>query len=234
MSLRISVVIPVAEGDASWRALLPDLAELTVDDEIILSSESSLAEEMRVLADSVGLKPAMHWVPSCQGRARQMNKGAHVSEKEFVWFLHCDSKVRPHVIGKLRQSLVTHPNSVHFFDLKFLKDGPWLTVANGYGAWLRSHFFRLPFGDQGFCMHRDIFRRLGGFLEDVPYGEDHLLIWKTHQLGIKLRPIGISLYTSARRYRTDGWLRTTSRHLTLTAKQAAPEFARLLRSRFLT
>jgi hypothetical protein len=67
---------------------------------------------------------------------------------------------------------------------------------------------------------RTLFERLDGFDEHASYGEDHLLVWAAHHAGVPVVPVGASLRTSARRYRERGWLRTTLRHLLLTARQA--------------
>lgn len=227
----ISVVIPVAEGDDAWRDLLPCLRTLTKEDEIILSSKISLKEVLEREVKKNGITCSTHWAPSDAGRARQLNTGARWARCEFLWFLHCDSKVDETAIRRLRMSIERRPRAIHFFDLKFMNDGPWLTVSNGYGVWLRSHVFRLPFGDQGYCMHRETFAELGGFCEEAHYGEDHLLVWKAHQSRVKLGCVGAPIYTSARRYRSQGWLKTTARHLALTVRQATPEFVRLILGR---
>jgi GT2 family glycosyltransferase len=89
----------------------------------------------------------------------------------------------------------------------------------------------MPFGDQGFCLRREIWERLGGFDTHASYGEDHLFVWKARRAGVPLRPTGGTLRTSARKYQERGWLRTTARHLHLTATQAFPEWLKLVRAR---
>ena len=229
--MAISVIIPVAEGDEAWKDLLADLQSLTEEDEIILSSKKSLKEELESEAERFGLTCRLHWTPSQIGRAKQLNTGARHAKSDFFWFLHCDSKLSQAAIEKLKTSLERKSKAIHFFDLKFLKDGPWQMLSNSYGAWLRSHLFRLPFGDQGFCMHREVFSGLGGFCENARYGEDHLLIWKAHQSRIKINCVNAPIYTSARRYHSQGWFKTTARHITLTVRQATPELVRLIRMR---
>jgi hypothetical protein len=48
---------------------------------------------------------------------------------------------------------------------------------------------------------------------------------------VPLRPTGGTLRTSARKYREQGWLSTTTRHLQLTALQAVPEWLKLVCAR---
>jgi GT2 family glycosyltransferase len=102
---------------------------------------------------------------------------------------------------------------------------------NQLGSWMRSHLGGMPFGDQGFCLRREIWERLGGFDTHAAYGEDHLFVWKARRAGVPLRPTGGTLRTSARKYREQGWLSTTTRHFQLTALQAIPEWLKLVRAR---
>lgn len=227
----LSVIIPIADGDEAWKKLLPDLRSLTEEDEIIFSSKTLLKEQLEGEAKKLALACGIHWVESQIGRAKQLNTGANSAEGDFLWFLHCDSKINLAAIEQLKTSIGDKPDTIHYFDLKFLKDGPRLMVSNSYGVWLRSHILRLPFGDQGFCMHRDVFSELGGFCEKAPYGEDHLFVWKAHQNRIKLNCVNVPIYTSARRYHSQGWLKTTARHIALTVRQATPELIRLIKMR---
>lgn len=227
----LSVIIPVAEDDEAWKSLLPHLATLTTEDEVILSSKNSLKDALQKEVVKYRLSCVCRSVLSPIGRAHQLNMGARWATKTFFWFLHGDSKVSEKAIQKLKISIKKRPKGIHFFNLKFLNDGPSLTIANEYGAWIRSRIFRLPFGDQGYCLHQDTFAQLSGFCETATYGEDHLLIWKAHQNKIKLHCVGETLYTSARRYASFGWVSTTSKHLWLTIFQGAPAFGRLIKSR---
>ena len=158
-----------------------------------------------------------------------MNAGARATTHPFLWFLHADSRLTPHALASLGRSLAEAPRALHYFDLAFLDDGPALMQINELGARLRSRWGGMPFGDQGFCIAGEVWEGLGGFRTDVEYGEDHLLAWAARRAGVPLRPVGAPLLTSARRYRERGWLRTTARHLRLTAAQAFPEWVRAVR-----
>ena len=128
-------------------------------------------------------------------------------------------------------ALEAAPDALHYFDLKFLDDGPSLMPVNVLGAYVRSHALGLPFGDQGLCLSRTAFERLGGFDAQVPYGEDHVFVWRAGRQGMPLRCTGVPLYTSARKYQAHGWAPTTLRHLLLTYKQAVPELVMTWRKR---
>ena len=193
------MVIPVGEGDRAWEKLLPDLVLLSPDDEILLVSKTSLQNALKKLLEKFPLDCPVRCVYSEVGRARQMNAGAKEAKKTYLWFLHCDSRLQPSLVLRLRSIL--RPQIVFFFALKFLPDGPALTKLNEVGVSLRSRLLQLPFGDQGFILEKKLFQKLGRFKENAPYGEDHLLIWKAHQGGVRVQFLGLTLYTSARKYR---------------------------------
>lgn len=117
--MAITVIIPVAEGDEAWRNLLPDLRSLSEEDEVILSSKKSLKSELESEVKGLGLICEFHWAPSQIGRAKQLNAGARKAKSDFFWFLHCDSKLSPSAIEKLKTALVQKSKAIHFFDLKF-------------------------------------------------------------------------------------------------------------------
>lgn len=231
--MSLSVVIPVAEGDQAWKELLPDLSALSAEDEIIFCSVAPISEAIETELKSFSIACSYRCVLSPKGRAIQLNKGAQLTVKEFIWFLHCDSKLPHQAISKLKKAIDRKPEALHFFDLRFKNDGPRFIFINDLGVWFRSRVLRLPFGDQGLCIKKSTFLQLGRFCEKAAFGEDHLFVWKAHQNKIELNCVGEALRTSARRYATHGWAQTTLKHLSLTTQQAIPEFIRLIKSRIL-
>ncbi|MEO6383674.1 MAG: glycosyl transferase family 2, partial [Thermomonas sp.] len=126
----------------------------------------------------------------------------------------------------LRDHLADAPRALGWFRLAFQRDGPWLMVLNALGANLRARWLGLPFGDQGFVLHRDDAARLGPFDPALGFGEDHAWVWRARKIGLPLQRIDGTISTSARKYALQGWLRTTIQHLRLTAAQAQQESQR--------
>ena len=223
MTISISVIIPVGTGEESWRDLLPQLDHKAVYEVILAIGEAHTAEKFE--------HHNISWIAKGNGRAEQMNAAAHEATGEYLWFLHADSRLTEGLIDHLVEAVEILPEALHYHDLEFADDGPWLMWVNALAVRVRSEVLGMPFGDQGFCLSAKLFERLGGFPEDVEYGEDHLLIWKAHQNGVACRRTNAKIVTSARKYRMNGWGATTSRHLWLTYKQAWPEFVKLWRIR---
>ncbi|MGB1258032.1 MAG: hypothetical protein ACPG51_19315 [Thiolinea sp.] len=237
--MKISVIVPLAPGDESWRVLVQDLAllddqgALTGFEVLLVSADSQMPEALTTsmqhhppeFAERVSL------VAGGESRASSMNKGAGVAQGDYLWFVHADSRLEVQHIRALTDAIASAAGSLYYFDLKFY--GHPLMWVNEGGVWIRSHLLMTPFGDQALCIAREQFVALGGYPEDVVYGEDHLLVWYAMQHGIKLHCTGEALLTSARKYEDNGWLNTTGLHLWLWAKQAWPEFMVLMKKRWL-
>ncbi len=223
--MKLSVIVPLGPDEMEWLDLVPQLgAALPPGSEVIM-----VAAGPPVPHPPAGWPGHLPWHPLDVGggRGRQLNHGARHAEGEWLWFLHADSRLEPRTVPALLAFLARNEAALGWFDLAFRPGGPALMCLNAYGANLRSAGLGMPFGDQGFVIPARAFAALGGFREDAPYGEDHLLAWAARRAGIPLRRIGARLFTSARNYQRGGWAATTARHLWLTAAQAWPEWRRL-------
>ena len=219
----LSIVIPVGANDSSWQDLVSELLCFPGEFEILLVGPD--------FKDRISETERVRYEYCKQGRALQKNHGAKKATKTNIWFLHADSRLSNRPLQRIEENLRANPGAIFFFDLNFLTDGPRLMILNSIGVYWRSHFLKMPFGDQGFFMQRKTFFALGMFNETARYGEDHLLIWKAHQREIQVLPAYTELFTSARKYKNLGWITTTARHVILTYKQAFPELVKYMRVR---
>ena len=227
----LSVVIPILQGDASWRKLLPDLSAFPDSTEFLFVSNGPPPADWETTLQASPQRQQCRWQQTSIGRAVQMNQGAALAQQHFILFLHADSRLPAHSVSRLIESLQTDSTAVHYFNLWFEDQSFFLMHVNRWGVWLRSHLLGMPFGDQGLCLEKDSFQSLGGFDESAAYGEDHLLVWKARQAGLRLKCTGADIATSARKYRERGWLKVTLLHLWLTACQAIPQFFLLMKAR---
>ena len=214
----LSVVIPAGPGEEEWKELLKDLAYLPASANLYLVSPD-IADEQRVEYQK-HLQARLHIVKSVFGRAHQLNAGSKVSAGKFILFLHADSRLPNESLAALDVTLQNNTTPLLFyFDLRFRKDGPRLMTFNEIGANARSSILGIPFGDQGFCIRRDLFEQVGGYDTEVGRGEDHIFVWACKALGIKTYRVKAPIFTSARRYRDKGWLRTTLAHTVIVTSQ---------------
>lgn len=222
----ISVIIPLAPSEDKWKELLPQLDGLPKGSEIILVT--GIGEKLDISSyDNVRL------VEGRSGRAGRMNCGVDMARNKYLWFLHADSRLEAGSVERLVTCFGEEPDALYYFDLKFLDDGPELTKLNAWFVKWRSDVLKMPFGDQGFAISKDLFLKMGGYREDASYGEDYLLTWKLKQEDYSIKPIGSSIYSSARKYEKGGWGKVTLLHVFLTIKQGWPELLIWIRKRFL-
>jgi hypothetical protein len=147
-------------------------------------------------------------------RAASMNAAARVACGRHLWFLHADTMLHRRAVETLLAQLATEPEALRYFDLRF--DGGRLMRVTEIGVRFRSRVLAIPFGDQAFCIPSERFIALGGYDEATATGEDHFLVRQAHHAGLPVLPVGISVVTSARKYLTNGWLKTTLNHLRFT------------------
>jgi len=226
---RVAIIIPLSPFECEWTHLLSDLKNLPSNWEIILVGPKEPTPNLSEIVHDFKIASSIRWIHSELGRARQMNAAVQATDKEILWFLHADSRVGADAIRAVEEQAPRSCDTLFYFDLKFQDDGPILTYLNSIGVWIRSHLMKIPFGDQGFFIGRKLFVSLGGFPENVTYGEDHLLVWRARQGGVPIICAGGSIKTSARKYHKQGWLRTTLQHGIMTYRQALPEWLRTLR-----
>jgi GT2 family glycosyltransferase len=206
----LSIVIPCGPGEAAWPTLLDRLSMLDDAVEIILSG----SEPEPSLAANRGAR----WITGAPGRAAQLNRGVEAASGTMLWLLHADSEPDAACLDAARRYSREGPGGIGWFDLSYAADGPAAVAVNAWGANLRSRWFGLPFGDQGWLLRKSLFKALGGFDPEFGRGEDLEFMVRAARAGVPRVRIGTSLRSSARRYRVHGWLRTTLEHLLLTAR----------------
>ncbi|WP_299875567.1 glycosyltransferase [uncultured Cocleimonas sp.] len=177
-----SIIIPSWNQETALNELLVKLEDTGA--EIIVSSEGS--------------------------RAKSLNAGAKKATRKILWFVHADSQITKENIQSLISSLQKFPDALHYFKLQFAEGG--LSAINAGGANLRSSWFDLPYGDQAFCIDKKQFYLIGNYPEDTPYGEDLLFVRLAKKCQVKLVEVPSFLISSARKYNSQGWVKTSITH----------------------
>jgi len=217
---KVTVVIPVGPGDTIAPELGLQLDTLASHTRIRVVCASDADAALLRAATSAHPLPRWEILTASPGRASQQNTGAAGVSTAYLWFLHADSRLAGDTLPALADFLARGEWALGYFDLRFLDDGPRWVRLNALGAWLRSRWLRLPFGDQGFVLPRAAFEDLAGFDPRLSSGEDHDLVWRARRADLPIRALRANLYTSARKYAERGWWRTTWQHLVATCRQA--------------
>ncbi|MDA1184992.1 MAG: TIGR04283 family arsenosugar biosynthesis glycosyltransferase [Acidobacteria bacterium] len=203
----MTVISPVLGDADALRALLRQLP--TTPDLDIVVVDGGAEPQIEALVGSHGRATLRRSSP---GRARQMNAGAAGATSEWLLFLHADSTLPP---GWLAAIMSLGDDAAGGWFRFALEDPAWQArVIERLVAWRVRHL-RLPYGDQGLLVRRRIFEQLGGY-RDMPLMEDVEFVRRLVRAGPMVE-LPLSLGTSARRWRRDGWWRRSLKNLTILA-----------------
>jgi len=134
-----------------------------------------------------------------KGRAAQMNVGASMAKHDLLYFLHADSIPPDNFTSQILKANKDEILSGCFrltFDYNhwFLKANVWFT---------RFNVNAVRFGDQSLFVTKDIFRKSGGFREDLLMMEDQEIIHRIRKFGTFM-VLNDVVSTSARKYLDNG------------------------------
>lgn len=184
--MKVSVIIPTYNEASTIYKTLEDLITRHQAKEVLVvdGGSSDLTREL-----------ASKWtrvISSSKGRARQMNAGAREAAGDILLFLHADTRLPEKGLERIKQ-VVGEGKEAGRFRMKFDEER-WLLRL--YSSYTRFHFF--SYGDQGFFVTRELFERLGGYREDVPFEDIDFY----QRLRKQTQPVilGIAVTTSARRF----------------------------------
>ena len=204
MNPYVSVIIPVLADADEVELLVEDIpAEPAVEVIVVDGGPDPRLDRLDRLAH-------VRLMRAPRGRGRQMNAGAASAAGEWLLFLHADSRLPPGWLDHLRR-VPRHANGGWF---RFALDDPaWQARVIERGVRWRVRLFRLPYGDQGLFVRRQVFAALGGFRE-LPLLEDVDFVRRLVRRGGAFE-LPLPLLTSSRRWRRDGWFRRSARNLAI-------------------
>lgn len=145
-------------------------------------------------------------VVSCRAnRARQMNLGASLATGSILLFLHADCILPPGALSAIARACRDPEVVGGAFEFKLDSPRP-LMRAISYLSRLRARALKLPYGDHGIFVKREVFRAMGGFRE-LPIMEDFDFSRRLKRRG-KISFIGCCILASARRWEQNGIIAT--------------------------
>lgn len=207
MAIDVTIVVPVLSDADALRQLLAQV-EPRPDVEVVVVDGAADSDVDAVVATRPGTRLIRH----APGRARQMNAGAAMAAGRWLWFVHADSHLP---VAWQRTFRADDLDAVGGWFRFALDDRAWQArLIERLVAW-RVRLLRLPYGDQGLFVRRDVFERLGGFRE-LDVMEDVEFVRRLVRTG-RVVEVPLPLYTSSRRWRRDGWFRRSVRNSALVA-----------------
>lgn len=184
---------------------------MSISDFLQIIIPKSIEDDASHLNNHLKLLGHIPIIISYETRAKSLNIGARKATSKYILFLHADSKIQNDSIENLIDYIRKHDeHRMYYFSLKF--DKGKILKMNSLCANIRSKLFSLPFGDQGFCISKELFLKSGGFPENVDYGEDLYFVLKLKEMGIGIQNNQNYITTSSRKYFNNGWFKTTVQH----------------------
>lgn len=179
-SLKLSIVVPVAPGDKSWKALLRQLAVLAPEHSWILSISDTACElEKDDLEEALIYHRPLSIVTGTADRADQINRAIVLAQTDWIWVLQADATLTSLSVFRLMESLLQNPDALHSFESLAQSD----SMRRHPAFRTRSALWSMPFGDHGFAFHRRLWQSVGGFTRELSAGEDRIFCWRLKQAG---------------------------------------------------
>jgi rSAM/selenodomain-associated transferase 2 len=209
LTKEISIIIPTLNEEKTISQCLETVVNIP-GIEVIVSDGGSTDRTVKIAGQHRDVKV----VHSQTGRSIQMNNGAACAKGEIFLFLHADCILSREDVLKIRQIFDSGIFVGGAFKIRLLSDKfPYRLIEMGIN--FRSKVFRLPYGDQGLFVKRSIFEKLGGFRE-MPICEDLDFICRLKKCG-KIAILNDRIFSSVRRWKNSGILRTSLRNQLLLA-----------------
>ena len=163
---KISIIIPTINEANNLPLLLSDLSSIKKDGEIIIVDSGSKDKTIEI-ANIYGAKVC---ISKEKNRGLQLDIGAKNAKGEWLIFLHADTRLTHDWFRKTHSFLKGNKNSIYYFKFKIDHKKIIYRVLEILVN-IRSNYFKLPYGDQGLIMHRNIYFKNNGFRK-IPLMED--------------------------------------------------------------
>lgn len=197
---RISIIIPTLNEASNIKETLASIQPSTNVEIIVVDGGSK--DNTQKIAQSLGITV----ISSPPGRAVQMNSGAAIASGEIILFLHADTRL-PNGFDEMIRTTLQKPRVVAgAFGLRIDAPHKGLRLVE-WGVKWRSHFWQMPYGDQGIFLTKATFGQIGNFPE-LPIMEDFELIRRLKRLG-KIAIVSVPVITSPRKWLQKGILTIT-------------------------
>lgn len=201
MSPGLSVVIPALDAAGT---IGDTIERMRAADEVIVVDGGS-ADATPAIAADAGARLVM----APKGRGRQLAAGAATARCDWLLFLHADTLPGRGWERAVAAHVAAHPGKAACFRFR-LADRSWQARLVEKAVAARVRLFGLAWGDQGLLVPRALYDAVGGY-RPLPLMEDVDLVRRIGRR--RLRVLDEAAFTSAERWRRDGWARRSGRNL---------------------
>ena len=201
--MKVSIIVPTLNEELVLENTLTHIQQLSPH-ELIVSDGGSNDYTYRI-ADRFSHRV----ITGSAGRALQMNAGANEATGDLLLFLHADSRIEPESYRKMLEYM-KNPKWIGGAFTLCIESGKWSLKLIALLANIRSKYFGLAYGDQGFFVRKEAFKDMNGF-SPIPICEDLDFYYRLRKKGSVIL-LKEKAHTSPRRWINEGIFFTTVRN----------------------
>jgi len=205
----LSIIIPTLNEENYLPQLLESIKKQDFNDYEIIIADGGSVDETLNLAKRYACRVAGGGLPA-QGR----NEGAKIARGELLLFIDADSVLPQKLLSRLIEEFKKRKLDIASFPVYPQGNIIDKFIYTIYNCWANLTQRILPHATQTILVKKEIHQRIGGFNPDVKIGEDHVYA----RMAAKFGKFGFlnnipPLFTSARRFESEGRLKTYSIYL---------------------
>ena len=201
--MKVSIIVPTLNEELVLENTLTHIQQL-FPHELIVSDGGSNDYTYRI-ADRFSHRV----ITGSAGRALQMNAGANEATGDLLLFLHADSRIEPESYRKMLEYM-KNPKWIGGAFTLCIESGKWSLKLIALLANIRSKYFGVAYGDQGFFVRKEVFKDMNGF-SPIPICEDLDFYYRLRKKGSVIL-LKEKAHTSPRRWINEGIFFTTVRN----------------------
>ena len=201
--MKVSIIVPTLNEELVLENTLTHIQQLSPH-ELIVSDGGSNDYTYRI-ADRFSHRV----ITGSAGRALQMNAGANEATGDLLLFLHADSRIEPESYRKMLEYM-KNPKWIGGAFTLCIESGKWSLKLIALLANIRSKYFGVAYGDQGFFVRKEVFKDMNGF-SPIPICEDLDFYYRLRKKGSVIL-LKEKAHTSPRRWINEGIFFTTVRN----------------------
>ncbi len=201
--MKVSIIVPTLNEELVLEKTLTQFQQLSPHELIV--SDGGSDDDTRNIAGRFSHRV----ITGSAGRALQMNVGADEATGDILLFLHADSRIEPESYRKMLECM-ENPKWIGGAFTLCIESGKWSLKLIALLANIRSKYFGLAYGDQGFFVRKEVFNDMNGF-SPIPICEDLYFYYRLRKKGSVIL-LKEKAHTSPRRWINEGIFFTTARN----------------------
>ena len=201
--MKVSIIVPTLNEELVLEKTLTQFQQLSPHELIVSDGGSDDAPR------NIAGRFSHRVITGSAGRALQMNVGADEATGDILLFLHADSRIEPESYRKMLQCM-QNPKWIGGAFTLCIESGKWSLKLIALLANIRSKYFGVAYGDQGFFVRKEVFKDMNGF-SPIPICEDLDFYYRLRKKGSVIL-LKEKAHTSPRRWTNEGIFFTTVRN----------------------